>query len=164
VSRPSPLLRTLAFTLVVPATVAGALPALLLVVEPGDWRFATTGAVRALGWGVAVAGVVLYGWCAWRFATTGRGTPAPHDPPRRLVTAGPYAISRNPMYVAVLAVVSGAVLVTGSPTLAGYLAILAIGFHRRVIRYEEPTLNRTFGEAYQRYCARVPRWLGRSRG
>ena len=87
-----PLVRTIAFSVVVPGTVAGLIPWGLLALEPGAWRLGAA----ALGWLGAVPiafGVWLYAWCAWRFATAGRGTPSPHDPPHELVTTGPYARS-----------------------------------------------------------------------
>ena len=49
----------------------------------------------------------LYLRSAWDFAVFGRGTPAPIDAPKRLVTRGFYRYTRNPMYVASLSVVVG---------------------------------------------------------
>lgn len=152
-----PLARTLAFTVVVPGTVAGAIPWGLLALEPSAWRLGGA-ALGLLGAAPIAFGVVLYAWCAWGFATAGRGTPSPHDPPRTLVTSGPYARSRNPMYVAVVAVVVGLALVNGSPLVTAYALVLAASFHRRVVRFEEPVLAREFGEAYAAYRERVPRW------
>ena len=152
-----PLARTVAFTVVVPGTVAGLIPWGLLALEPSDWRLGAA----ALGWLGAVPitfGVGLYAWCAWGFATAGRGTPSPHDPPRELVTSGPYARSRNPMYVAVVAVVIGLAVAYGSAVPLAYALVLAASFHRRVVRFEEPVLARDFGDAYAAYRERVPLW------
>lgn len=107
-----------------------------------------------------VIGLGLYVWTAWSFATQGRGTPAPWDPPRKLVTTGPYAISRNPMYAAVVAVVVGEAMVLRSAWVGVY-AVAVIGlFTERVIRYEEPVLAGLFGEEYAAYRRRVRRWIG----
>ena len=152
-----PIVRTLVFTVVVPGTVAGVIPWGLLALEPSAWRLGATW----LGWlGAApiAFGVWLYAWCAWGFATVGRGTPSPHDPPRALVTDGPYARSRNPMYVAVVAVVIGLALVYGSGAVLAYALVLAASFHRRVVRFEEPVLAGDFGGEYAAYRERVPRW------
>src|SRR5918997_1878895 len=48
---------------------------------------------------VLAAGAAIMARCIWDFAWTGRGTPAPFDPPRRLVIKGFYRWVRNPMYV-----------------------------------------------------------------
>ncbi|TVR85994.1 MAG: isoprenylcysteine carboxylmethyltransferase family protein [Trueperaceae bacterium] len=152
-----PLARTLVFTVIVPGTVAGLIPWGLLALEPSGWRLDAA----LLGWLGAVPitfGVGLYAWCGWGFATAGRGTPSPHDPPRELVTTGPYARSRNPMYAAVVAVVLGLATVYGSAALLVYGLVLAASFHRRVVRFEEPVLARDFGDAYASYRERVPRW------
>src|SRR4051812_10453821 len=78
----------------------------LLVFLPGRvlaWsgivRPATFGPAQAAGILLVVVGAALALWCILTFALSGRGTPAPFDPPRRLVVAGPYRLVRNPMYV-----------------------------------------------------------------
>ena len=98
-------------------------------------------------------------WCVRDFYVTGKGTLAPWDPPTRLVVVGLYRFVRNPMYVGVLGVVLGWSLVAGSPLLAIYAALLAVGFHLRVVLYEEPVLQRQFGDDWTRYRAGVNRWL-----
>jgi protein-S-isoprenylcysteine O-methyltransferase Ste14 len=99
-------------------------------------------------------------WCVGVFYREGRGTLAPWDPPRALVTTGVYGLSRNPMYVAVVLVLCGWALGFRSLPLAAYAIIVMIGFHLRVVFGEEPWLARTHGEAWTRYTARVPRWMG----
>ncbi len=49
-------------------------------------------------------------WCIFTFATIGKGTPAPFDPPRRLVIRGPYRYVRNPMYIGAVLALAGATL------------------------------------------------------
>jgi protein-S-isoprenylcysteine O-methyltransferase Ste14 len=102
-------------------------------------------------------------WCFVDFVRRGRGTPAPYDPPRELVVAGLYRYVRNPQYVGVVLAVVGEAVASGRVILLGYAAGLAAFYHLFVTRYEEPTLRRTFGEAYARYVAAVPRWLPRRR-
>ena len=89
----------------------------------------------------------------------GLGTPAPIDPPKTLVVRGPYRWTRNPMYVAVLAVLIGECVVTQSAALAEYSVAVFFGFYAFVLFYEEPTLGHKFGDEYRQYCARVPRWI-----
>jgi protein-S-isoprenylcysteine O-methyltransferase Ste14 len=66
---------------------------------------------------------------------------------------------RNPQYLGVILVALGEALLSGRIILLGYAIFLAVGYHLFVRFYEEPTLRRTFGEEYVRYCAAVSRWL-----
>jgi protein-S-isoprenylcysteine O-methyltransferase Ste14 len=152
------LFKTLAFTIFVPGTVAGYLP----------WRLAhgpfAPAAHHARLWqyiGLVPLffGVALYLWCAWDFAVTGLGTPAPIDAPRVLVVKGPYRFVRNPMYVAVLNAIGGQALLFASASVLRYLLFVWIGFYLFVVLYEEPTLRRQFGPQYDEYRRRVPRWM-----
>lgn len=154
-------LRTLLFVLVLPGSVVVYLPA---------WIVARTGAAPPTGpswrWLAllpGVAGVAVVAVCMADFVRSGRGTPAPIDPPRRLVIRGPYRWARNPMYVGVLAILLAEALLFASPVLAAYAAAVAIAFHAFVVLYEEPSLGRRFGDAYADYCRAVPRWIPRPR-
>jgi protein-S-isoprenylcysteine O-methyltransferase Ste14 len=152
-------LRNLLFTLLVPGTVAVAVPLLLA----GDRRPAS-GALLALACMLLGTGAAIYAWTVWDFAAYGRGTPAPIDAPRRLVVRGLYRWTRNPMYVGVLCVILGQALLFRAWSLVLYAAGVALAFHLFVRLYEEPHLRRTFGEDYEAYRARVPRWLPRPGG
>lgn len=96
-----------------------------------------------------------------RFALQGLGTPAPIAPPRNLVVTGLYRFVRNPIYVAVVAIVLGQALLMGDWRLIVYGALLWLGFHVFVVAYEEPTLQQTFGSEYEAFRAAVPRWIPR---
>lgn len=91
----------------------------------------------------------------------GSGTPAPIFPTDRLVAEGFYRFMRNPMYVAVLAIVIGQALLFSSLLVLAYAVVLAAAFHLFVLFYEEPTLRKTYGASYDAYCAEVGRWLPR---
>ena len=141
---------------------------LLLVFVPGQIlgrsgivRPAQLGAVEYAGIVVSAAGAGLALWCILTFVFAGRGTPAPFDPPRRLVVRGPYRYVRNPMYVGAALVLGGAALVYHSIPLLGYAAVFVLATHAFVVGYEEPTLARLFGAEYESYRARVARWLPR---
>ena len=149
-------LRTLLFTLLVPGTVLALVP-FLLFRRMG--RQLDLGTIHWLGLILLVPGLAVIIWCFVDFVRRGYGTPAPYDPPRRLVIAGLYRHVRNPQYIGVLLVALGEAVFSGSLILLGYAALLAIGYHLFVRFYEEPTLKRLFGEDYVRYTEAVPRWL-----
>ena len=109
--------------------------------------------------GLAGAGLALA--CIVTFAFVGKGTPAPFDPPRRLVTAGPYRYIRNPMYVGAGFALLGAALFYESPALLAYVAGFRLMTHGFVLIYEEPALRRLFGSAYEAYCGETGRWWPR---
>ena len=106
-----------------------------------------------------LAGLLVLLWCVRDFYVAGKGTLAPWDPPRRLVTVGLYRFSRNPMYVGVLLILIGWTAAFRTPSLLIYTIAVAILFHLRVILFEEPWLARTFAQEWPSYKSRVPRWL-----
>jgi protein-S-isoprenylcysteine O-methyltransferase Ste14 len=116
--------------------------------------------VEALGALMLVAGVLLYGACAFSFAWLGRGTPSPTDYTRSLV-AGPYRYSRNPMYVGVLLALIGEFILFGTslPASIAYLIIFLLLVNLFIIAYEEPALRDKFGTEYDEYRRRVRRWF-----
>ena len=105
----------------------------------------------------------MYLRCGWDFATSGKGTPSPIDAPTGLVTRGFYRYTRNPMYVAVLAVIAGWAVLFGSLLLVAYGVALFAVFSLFILRHEEPRLARDFGDEYAEYVERVGRWLPRCR-
>jgi len=153
------LLKVVVFTLVAPGTVTVLVPALLL--RGALDRVGVGGPRGAAGAVLILGGALLYAWCAWAFARFGRGTPAPVDPPRVLVTGGLYARTRNPMYLGILSVLLGEALAFGSVRLLAYAAVVFLAFHLFTVLYEEPAHRRRFGPAFEEYCRRVPRWLPR---
>ena len=160
-------LRVLLFTLVVPGTVIVVGPWLVLWPAGGFAALARgasePGLRRLLGAAACGIGLAIYAWCAWEFAARGRGTPAPFDPPRRLVVTGLYRHVRNPMFLGVVLVLFGEALLAGSRPLAIYAASFALAFHVRVRFFEERDLRRLFPEDFAAYAAHVPRWFPRLR-
>ena len=121
----------------------------------GPARF---GAPQLAGLTVGAAGAAVAVWCIVTFALLGRGTPAPFDPPRRLVVRGPYRYVRNPMYLGAGLALAGAALFYEAGALWAYAGGFLVLTHLFVVLYEEPTLRRTFGEDYETYCRHVRRW------
>jgi len=115
--------------------------------------------VRVLGLALFLIGVAIYLWCAWDFAVKGLGTPAPTDAPCSLVVKGLYGYTRNPMYLGVSSMILGQAIYYGSFSIVVYLLAIVLACNLFVRFYEEPTLRRLFGEQYDEYCRKVPRWL-----
>jgi protein-S-isoprenylcysteine O-methyltransferase Ste14 len=119
------------------------------------WSIATI-ALMSIGGAIMVK-------CVWDFAWTGRGTPAPWDPPRRLVVTGLYRYVRNPMYVGMGAFLLGEAMLLPEIT-RGMLMVIAaawLAVTAFIMLYEEPTLRRLFAGDYDNYCRHVRRWLPR---
>lgn len=157
------LAKTLAFTLAIPMVVAVAIPRLLSRYRPHPQLPVREGTAKSLGIASLLAGVALYSHTVFRFATEGGGTPSPTDEPDELVTGGVYAHVRNPMYVAVLLVVLEQAFLSRSVAVLWWAAGCWIGFHNRILNYEEPHLVEKHGEEFEEYCERVPRWVPRLR-
>jgi protein-S-isoprenylcysteine O-methyltransferase Ste14 len=148
------------FFALAPGIVAGLIPWSIThwrVADPLPWP------VRALGVALLVAGGLVLISAFARFVTEGHGTPAPVAPTERLVIGGLYRYVRNPMYLAVLAAIAGQALILGWVELIVYGAVVAVAFVAFVRLYEEPTLQETFGDAYETYRRAVPGWLPRLR-
>lgn len=139
--------------------------AILLTGDEPSFGWGLNGAAAAIpalaGAALIAAGLALAIWTMRLFATIGRGTPAPWDPPRRLVVEGPYRHVRNPMIAAVLAVLLGEAALFGSSWLLIWTSIVAVVNHLYFLLHEEPRLERRFGEEYRDYKRNVPRWLPR---
>jgi protein-S-isoprenylcysteine O-methyltransferase Ste14 len=113
----------------------------------------------AAGGSLFVGGVGIWIYCLDLFSRRGRGTPFPLDAPRQLVTSGPYGVVRNPIMVAELAVIWGEAVWFSSGGVVLYAIAITLGAHLAVIFVEEPELHERFGEEYDAYCRRVPRWF-----
>ena len=118
-------------------------------------------AVRWLGAALILFGVAILLDCFARFALQGHGTPAPIYPTETLVVSGAYRFVRNPMYLAVAALIAGQGLLIGSAPLLVYALAFGLVTHLFVLAYEEPTLRSSYGAQYDAYAANVRRWLPR---
>jgi protein-S-isoprenylcysteine O-methyltransferase Ste14 len=119
---------------------------------------AAIGIWEVAGIAIGTAGVIIAIWSVLAFALIGRGTPAPFDPPRRLVIRGPYRFVRNPMYIGAGLALTGAGIYYASWPVLLYAAAFLFVLHLFVLLYEEPTLTKTFGDEYKDYCRDVLRW------
>ncbi|MGA2569984.1 MAG: isoprenylcysteine carboxylmethyltransferase family protein [Terracidiphilus sp.] len=152
------LIRTITYAALFIGFVLIYLPARLLAWS-GIVRPAGVGWPQVVGLTIGTVGAVVALSCVFSFAFIGKGTPAPFDPPRRLVVRGPYRFVRNPMYIGASLAVTGAALFYESAALAAFVAGFLLVTHLFVVIYEEPTLRRLFGPEYGEYCHSVHRWL-----
>jgi len=149
---------SLVFLVIAPGVVAGLVPWWLTGWQPGaGWPVP----VRITGAVLIAAGAVALLAAFAQFAIQGRGTPAPPAPTEQLVVRGLYRYVRNPMYLAVLAVITGQALLLSRPVLLGYAAVTAAAFVAFVYGYEQPTLAQRYGAQYQAYRKAVPGWWPR---
>jgi protein-S-isoprenylcysteine O-methyltransferase Ste14 len=152
------LVRALAYAALFIGLVLVYLPARVLTVA-GVTRPPRLGPPQIAGMVVVAAGAALAIWSILAFALLGRGTPAPFDPPRRLVARGPYRYVRNPMYLGATLALAAAALFYETVAMWAYAGGFFLLMHVVVVGYEEPTLRRTFGRDYEQYCRQVRRWL-----
>ncbi len=144
------------FFMVAPAVVAGVVPWSItrdtdLVEVP----------VALLGLAVVALGLAALIACFAQFVREGRGTPAPIAPTQELVVGGLYRWVRNPMYLAVGAMILGQAVAFASIGVLVWFALFAVAVVSFVAGYEQPTLRRTYGPSYDAYCRAVPAWWPR---
>ena len=148
------------FFAVAPSTVAGLVPWWIT-----RWEFRPSffdlDATRAVGIVLIVAGLPGLVDSFARFALQGLGTPAPIAPTQNLVVTGLYRYVRNPIYIAVVAVILGQAILFGDSRLMTYGGLMWLAFHAFVLTYEEPVLAQSFGAEYEDFRANVPRWIPR---
>jgi protein-S-isoprenylcysteine O-methyltransferase Ste14 len=83
----------------------------------------------------------------------------PMRPTTAIVSDGPYALTRNPMYLGMVFIYIGIAFLTHSAWAVVLLPLVVFGVDRLVIAKEERYLRGKFGEAYTSYCSRVRRWI-----
>jgi protein-S-isoprenylcysteine O-methyltransferase Ste14 len=131
---------------------------LSLVVPIGPGLGSANGLALAAGSSFVAIGFALAGLSIRRFRLAGTSV-VPGQPSTALVVAGPYRITRNPIYIGfVLAYFGLAVMLTSVWVLALLIPVLIV-LQRGVVELEEDHLERQFGEVYLNYKARVPRWV-----
>jgi len=151
-------LRALLAFLMVPVVITGIVPLLLSHYDPYK------GQGNLSGLAILAIGLVILLWCVRDFYTAGKGTLAPWDPPKHLVTVGLYRYVRNPMYVGVFFILVGWVISTASPFIFAFTALLFTGFRFRVKSHEESWAEEMFGIEWEEYKNNVPRWLPQIKG
>ena len=158
--RAAAVIGTAIFFVFVPCVVAGVVP---WWISHWEFRLSFLGVelTRFVSSALILAGVSGLVDSFGRFALQGLGTPAPIAPTQHLVVTGLYRYVRNPIYVAVAAVIFGQAVLFGDWRLFAYGAVVWLVFHLFVVGYEEPTLKESFGADYEAFRINVPRWIPR---
>ena len=115
--------------------------------------------MHALGIPLMLLGGALALWCIVAFIVNGHGTPAPFDPPKEFVAAGPYSHVRNPMYLGGWLLLLGLSFYERSPSILLLSIVWMAAAHLLLVKFEEPGLHKRFGESFDNYCHSVHRWL-----
>lgn len=111
-----------------------------------------------VSWGLIGLGLGLIGWSGWWFWR--KKTPIePHQAPKVLIAEGPYRLSRNPIYLALVVILAGAVIGRGQPVCLVLVVFFAGTLTRRFIEPEEAGLRDVFGDEADAYLAKTRRWI-----
>lgn len=137
--------------------------AVLLLLIPSPQLSHDVALMACLGLGVALVGQFI------RSATVGlayiiRGGRDHHVYADKLVTGGFYNHCRNPMYVGNFFLILGLALASNSWLFVLVGVPLALAMHSAIVAAEEHFLRGKFGEEFDAYCARVPRWIPKLKG
>jgi protein-S-isoprenylcysteine O-methyltransferase Ste14 len=150
---------TIVFLFLAPGVVAVLIPWLISGWRLHDWGGASW-VLIPIAW-IAIAAGALFLLHAFALFALHSGTPAPIAPTKTLVATGVYRFVRNPMYLAVLAIILGQALLFGSWWLVLYAVVAFVAVFAFVKGYEEPTLTSTYGDQYLDYKRHVPGWWPR---
>jgi protein-S-isoprenylcysteine O-methyltransferase Ste14 len=149
-----------------PLTVVVVIPTIILhftgldgvaVQRPAPWNVL----ILVLAAVLLGIGLLLFVTTVSLFASIGRGTLAPWNPPQHLVIVGPYRHVRNPMISGVLSVLLAEALFFGSLPILAWFGFFLLANSIYIPLAEEPGLEKRFGEEYLRYKQHVPRWIPR---
>jgi len=161
--RTSAAVGTSIFFVLAPGTIAGLIPWWLTRWHPHHTQASAWIPFRVLGAALIAAALPVLVAAFVRFATEGIGTPAPIAPTEHLVVGGLYRYVRNPIYLAVTALIVGQALLLAQPALLWWAAIFFTAMVAFVYGYEQPTLSERFGTEYDQYRHAVPGWWPRRR-
>jgi len=153
------LLRNLFFTILQPGIVAGLIPYLIVQNEIEEAVSGSITLIQWIGLFFIMTGVFILLTSVFLFAAYGRGTLSPVDPTKKLVVVGFYKYTRNPMYLAVMLLLLGETIFMQSGDLLIYMVFIGLAFYLFVVYYEEPKLEKQFGNDYLDYRRKVSRWL-----
>lgn len=116
--------------------------------------------IKLFGILLIISGIILGTWCLIILWRKGEGTPSFLYPPKKLVTTGPYKYSRNPMTLGAWIIFIGEAIILQSISLFIFFLLIVIPVSIIwIIKYEEPFLEKNFGNLYKNYKKSVKRWI-----
>ena len=142
-----------------PIILAAALALGFALERVAPWGALLPGWAASVGYAIAALGLALDVW-AMATMTRARTNILPNQAADRLVTSGPFAFSRNPIYLGNTLLTFGVGLAARAPWLLPLAFVAALLVERLAIRREEAHLDAKFGPAWKAYAAATPRWLG----
>jgi protein-S-isoprenylcysteine O-methyltransferase Ste14 len=151
--------------IIFPMNVMGAIPGFLLWCSREDGVFEqyplSIDLIRSFPGGLLLGAGGCICWVSVSLFSEygGGGTPAPYDPPKIFVARGVYTRVRNPMMIGVIFVLLGEAMLSGSIPVLIWCLIFIQGCLILIPFWEEPDLERRFGEPYREYKYNVPRWI-----
>ncbi len=126
-----------------------------------NWPLRLSGVSMIFGFSLLIAGAWLNIAADRLFRRNGVGV-CPFSETPRLITHGPYRITRNPMYLGLVLLLAGIAFLTGVMANAWTAVAYAAWILKSYVMPEEDFLRRLFGADFNQYAARTPRWLGDS--
>lgn len=141
--------------LLVPFPLTYVVPWLINLTNVGKFTIGITW----LGFSVIILGTTGLFYCFFEFVYSGKGTPVPFEPPKRLLSSKLYRYTRNPMYLAVISIIIGESIWYENWIIVIYGVLLWAVLHLWIVLYEEPALNKKFGKKYEDYVSKTQRWL-----
>ena len=153
--------------IILPGTVLVFIPIIILLIsKDSSFRHGISSPDQIRFWLallVAAIGLTFSFWTVTLFRKIGEWTPAPWDPPKKMVIRGPYRHVRNPMITSVLFILFAEALFFQSWPIALWMLIFFVGNNFYFPLVEEKGLEKRFGEDYRQYKVNVPRWIPRLR-
>lgn len=114
---------------------------------------------QSIGVTITLIGILFFLYCSNLFSKIGNGTPAPIEPPKKLVIEGIYRYTRNPIFIAYFTIMFGEFFIFGYFFLLLYIVSAILFLHFYLVYIEEPGLQKRFGDDYLTYKKNVPRWF-----
>ncbi len=131
-------------------------PIFLFLVGVFLWEYENEEVIWSFGPAVICAGEALR---LWAMRHIGRSARTRKDKARRLVTTGPYAYTRNPLYLGNHIILLGFCILSELLWFAPIALGICFIFYSFIILYEEELLKQRFDEDYLRYMAETSRWI-----